>query len=404
MNARIEKSVAMGCVVAPPSKSMAHRYLICAALSPLKSTISNLSLSDDIIATIDCLRALGANIELEDDKAHIIGVLPENFSENYSAFCNESGSTLRFLIPILLLSENTSVIQRSPSLAKRPLDVFINLFEKNNILFKLDNENVILKGKLLSGNYEVPANVSSQFISGLLFALPLLYEDSTITLLNGIESKDYINMTIAAQALFGVNIEWKDDTTIFIKGNQEYTPCDVAVEGDFSNSAFFGALNAIGSEIYIDGLFEKSLQGDKVFFDLADKFKSFAPVIDLANCPDLGPILMTLATYFNGAHFINTGRLKIKESDRGVVMAEELKKFGADISVLQSEIIVKRSVLHTPEVELCGHNDHRVVMSLAVLCTAFGGTITGVEAVNKSFPDFFEKIKSLGIRVDLYDK
>lgn len=403
MNARIEKSVALGCVVAPPSKSMAHRYLICAALSPLKSTISNLSLSDDIIATINCLRALGANIELEDDKAYITGVSPENFSENYYAFCNESGSTLRFLIPILLLSKNTSVIERSASLAKRPLDVFIKLFENTDILFNLDNEKVILKGKLLSGNYEVPANVSSQFISGLLFALPLLDEDSTITLINGIESKDYINMTIAAQALFGVNIVWKGDTTIYIKGNQKYTPCDVAVEGDYSNAAFFGALNATGGEIYIDGLFEKSLQGDKVFFDLVDKFKAFAPVIDLANCPDLGPILMTLAAYFNGAHFINTGRLKIKESDRGAVMAEELKKFGADVSVLQNEIIVKKSALHTPDVELCGHNDHRVVMSLSVLSTVFGGTITGVEAVNKSFPDFFDKIKSLGIKVDLYD-
>lgn len=403
MLVQINKSNAFGNVTAPPSKSMAHRYLICAALADSDSKISNISLSEDIIATIDCLKELGANIIVDNDCAFVKGIKKEKFNNNFSAFCRESGSTLRFLIPILLIGDSVSIISRADGLAKRPLDVFENLCNEKGLSFRTDNNDVILKGPLTSGEFEIPGNISSQFISGLLFALPLLYGDSTIKLQGSVESRNYIDMTIYAQAKFGVSVVWLDESTLFIKGNQNYSPLDIYVEGDYSNAAFFGALQVFGNNVNIDGLLPNSLQGDKIFFDLIDKFKAFAPVVDLSNCPDLGPVLMTVAAALNGAHFINTARLKIKESDRGVVMAQELNKFGADVTVLDNEIIVKKSGLYTPKVRLYSHGDHRIVMSLAVLSTLFGGVIEGAEAVNKSFPDFFEKLSSLGVEVKFHD-
>lgn len=403
MYAAINKSRANGSVIAPPSKSMTHRFLICAALSGSKSTIKNVAFSDDIIATIDCLKALGANFQILDDFVTVKGVTTENFNKNFNASANESGSTLRFMIPILLLTNNISIIKRSTSLASRPLDIFIEICNKQNLYFNDINNDVQLKGCLVFDNFKFSGNISSQFISGLLFALPLLKGDSTITLTDGIESRSYIDMTILALKNFGVDVIWSSDNTLYIKGNQTYLGGNFVVEGDYSNSAFYGALNALGSSIEIKGLNPYSLQGDKIFAELIDKIILGTPEIDISNCPDLAPILMTLASCFNGAHFTNTKRLKIKESDRGNMMAQELKKFGANITIMENDILVSKSILHTSGEVLLGHNDHRIVMSLAVICSLYSGVISGAEAVKKSFPDFFDKISGLGIEVKLND-
>ncbi len=402
MKVKVDISDIKGEITAPCSKSMAHRYLICAGLSKGKSVILDIAYSEDILATLDCLETLGAKIERLESSVIIEGVSP--FIETSKEFfCRESGSTLRFFIPILLLSKNSQSFYGSERLMERPLSVYENLSKEKGFIFNRDGQKLEIKGMLQSGNFEVEGNVSSQFISGLLFALPFCKGDSEIKLIKPIESKSYIDMTISAMARFGVRVLWKNDDTLYIKGSQHYTAKNLSVEGDWSNAAFFDALNFMGGSCVLNGLLEDSLQGDKIYREYFSLLKEGTPELDISNCPDLAPILMTLATYFNGAKLTGTARLKIKESDRGEVMAKELKKFGADISVYDNEILIRKKELHAPKDELCSHNDHRIVMSLCVLSLKFSGVIDGAEAVNKSFPDFFNKIREVSGKVTEYD-
>lgn len=401
MIATIEKSVAIGSVYAPPSKSMAHRLLICAGLADGKSIIKNVAFSQDILATLDCLSAIGAEYKIYDDTVEIKGANPKNIKNNVSACCRESGSTLRFFIPIMLLCGKSCSLNGSAYLLKRPLSVYENICLNQGITFNLTDNCLNLKGPLNSGEFIIDGGISSQFISGLLFALPLMAGDSIIKITPPVESRSYINMTISALKTFGVFTEWLDENTILVKGNQSYTPGCVNVEGDYSNAAFYEAFNRIGGNIEIAGLNKDSLQGDKVFYEYYDLLSSGTLKIDITDCPDLAPILITLASIFGGAEFTGTKRLEIKESNRGKVMAEELAKFGADIDVFENNIIVNKTELHPPLSVLSSHNDHRIVMSLSVISSIYGGIIQNCEAVSKSFPDFFDKIKSLGIKVVL---
>lgn len=404
MIACIKKGEAKGELFAPPSKSMAHRYLICAALSKGKSIIKNIALSNDILATISCLEEIGARCIIDGDTVTVYGTDLTEIKENTKLNCNESGSTLRFFIPLVLLCNKTVHITGSDYLFSRPLNIYNEICDKQGILFLKQNNLLTLKGTLQSGTYEIDGSISSQFISGLLFALPLLKNNSTVKLLPPIESRSYIDMTISALNTFGVDVSYLDPNTLYIKGNQSYNAADFVVEGDYSNAAFFGALNTLGANINIKGLEPESLQGDSVFFNYAEALKKGYCSLDVSDCPDIAPILVTLAAALNGAEFVGTKRLKIKESDRGNAIAEELKKFGADITVLENKIIVNKAELHKPNEILNGHNDHRIVMSLAILLTKFSGKISECEAVNKSFPDFFDKLSSLGIEVKIDDK
>lgn len=401
MLATIEKSSANGTVYAPPSKSMAHRLLICAALSMDTSTIKNVDYSEDILATIDCLRAIGAKITVDGNMVTVVGVDPKNISTETEVFCRESGSTLRFILPILLLANKKCTLKGSNYLLKRPMSVYSEICNKKCLYYHHENDRITVCGPLTAGKFTIKGDISSQFISGLLFTLPLLENDSTINILPPVESRSYINMTIDALQTFGVTVMWRSADTLYIKGNQKYVSKTVSVEGDYSNAAFYEAFNRIGGDIKICGLKNDSLQGDKVCFTLFDVLETDSPIIDVSDCPDLAPIIITVAAMKNGATLKGTKRLKMKESDRGVVMAAELKKFGADITVFEDEIVINKKLLFTPTAQLDGHNDHRVVMSLAVISSVFCGEILGAQAVSKSFPDFFEKIKLLGIRVML---
>ncbi len=403
MLANVKRSIAEGKVFAPSSKSMAHRLLICAGLSDTVTTVNNVAFSQDILATLDCLKAIGANVDIDGDTVKIMGVTPDKFNDNIVANCRESGSTLRFFIPILLLGGKKSTLIGSEYLFRRPLDVYKEICEKQGIQFDLSDGKLDIDGKLNSGEYTICGNISSQFISGLLFALPLLENDSIIHITPPVESRPYIDMTLSSLKTFGVNAVWQDNYTLYIKGNQKHLQNSVTVEGDYSNAAFYEAFNLIGGNVEILGLNEESLQGDKVYYKLFDLLETEKPIIDITDCPDLAPILITVAALKNGAEFVGTKRLEIKESNRGVVMADELAKFGADIVVYDNKIIVNKVDLHVPTEKLSGHNDHRIVMSLAVIASVYGATISGIEAVSKSFPDFFEKIKLLGIKVDLDD-
>ncbi|MBQ2302110.1 MAG: 3-phosphoshikimate 1-carboxyvinyltransferase, partial [Oscillospiraceae bacterium] len=291
----------------------------------------------------------------------------------------------------------------SEKLLSRPLSVYKEIFEKQGIYFEATAEKITLGGKLKSGVFEIPGNISSQFITGLLFVLPLLEEESKIKLLPPVESRSYINLTLEALSVFGIEVEWQDENTLFIKGGQSFKAAEAKVEGDYSNTAFFEALNVLGSEIKITGLEPESLQGDKIYEKYFPLLEKGEKNIDISDCPDLGPILFAVAAAKNGGTFTGTKRLKIKESDRAFAMAEELSKFGTKVTVNEDSVIIDASEFHAPSETLSGHNDHRIVMSCAVLATLTGGKIEGAEASRKSLPDFFERLKKLGFEVTLYD-
>lgn len=399
MTVNIEKGKAKGNISAPPSKSMAHRLLICAALSEGESVIHGMSDCEDVRATLDCLSALGVPFESEGDTVRVKGIDATKASASVPLHCRESGSTLRFFVPLCMLCGNNIMLTGAPQLLKRPMSVYSAIAKEKGLTFAEDGKSVMVKGPLPSGEYRVAGNVSSQFISGLLFALPLVKGDSTINIIPPVESRSYIELTLSALREFGVSVVWKDDYTLYIKGGQTYKATETTVEGDYSGSAFFAAMNELGSEINIGGLKEDSLQGDKVYSRYFEMLGKGTPTIHIGNCPDLGPVLFALAAAKNGGIFTGTARLKIKESDRAAAMAAELQKFGASVTIHDDAVVVYPLDFHKPEEPLFGHNDHRIVMSLAVLLTLTGGTIEGAEAVAKSFPTFFEDIKSLGIGV-----
>ena len=403
MKALIKPSQAHGDIVAPTSKSAAHRLLIAAALSEDKSIISGVTKSEDVLATVDCLRALGASIESDGDVFTVRGCDMTKNAPNGILSCRESGSTLRFLIPVASLSGAKVTMTGSEKLLSRPLSVYEKIYDDRELLLKKIGSLLFVDGPLPSGEYEIPGNVSSQFISGLLFALPLTKGDSTLKIIPPFASKPYVDMTVDTLEKFGIAVDFSDELTIKISGNQKYSGINTSVEGDYSGAAFLEALNLFGSEINVLGLNKNSKQGDSAYGKFYKLLKDGTPTIDIESCPDLAPILFTVAAAYNGATFTSTARLKIKESDRVDAMARELRKFGADIKAFEDSVVVKKATLHSPEEELFGHNDHRVVMSLSVLASVYGGTVNGTEAVSKSYPDFFRDIKNAGIEVLLYD-
>ena len=404
MKVKISPSKISGRIAAPPSKSMAHRLLICAGLSDGESVVKNVSPSEDVLATIDCLASLGVRCELSGGRVRVFGRGTNNIAATSALPCRESGSTLRFFIPICLLSGGETTLSGSARLFARPLGVYEKMCRERSLRFLRGENSVTVKGPLFPGRFTLEGNVSSQFVSGLLFALPALGGDSEIVLTGGVESRPYIDMTLSAIKKFGVAADWSSDDTIFVAGNGKYTPADVYVEGDCSNAAFFEALNALGGSVTVTGIDKDTVQGDKVYADMIAALKNGTPTLSLADCPDLGPILFALAAELEGATFTHTRRLREKESDRIASMCAELEKFGAAFDVSEDSLTVRRAALHSPAQTLSSHNDHRVAMALSVLLTKYGGVIDGAESVKKSMPDFYDALASLGAEVNKYDR
>ena len=397
MTVTIKKSKAQGAIAAPPSKSMAHRALICGALSD-GSKIANIEYSNDILATLDCLAALGCTIEKNGSTIQLGGLNPLNL-DKATLDCRESGSTLRFMIPLAFLSGKKITFVGSERLFARNLSIYEDIAKKNNIAFEKNDSSLTVCGKLRSGDYKIAGNISSQFISGLLFALPLLDGDSTLEITVEYESEPYVDLTIKSLSDFGVTIE-KCGRAYKIKGNQNYASQNITVEGDYSNAAFLDGFNLLGGNVKVAGLDESSLQGDKIYKKMYDGLKNGEKQFDLSNCPDLAPVMFALSAVFGGAHFKGTKRLKIKESDRATAMQTELAKFGIKVDVNDNDVTIYGGELKAPSETLCGHNDHRIVMALSLLCTLTGGSIGDAQSVAKSYPDYFGKIKSLGIVVE----
>ncbi len=401
MKIKIYPSVANGKVAAPPSKSIAHRALICGALSG-GSVVNNVAFSNDVAATIDCLSALGASLNINGSSLNIGGLNIFNPQENAMLDCNESGSTLRFLIPLCLVSGKKTTFKGAKRLFERPLSVYESICQEQGILFEKGENELTVCGRLKSGSFRIRGDISSQFISGLLFALPLLDGVSIIEIIGNFESESYVDITLAVLSEFGIKIT-RAGNRFIILGNQRYKNREFTVEGDCSNAAFLQALNVIGGSVEVGGIPKNTLQGDRVFKEIFEAMENGEREFDLSDCPDLAPILFAVAAVKGGATFTGTARLKIKESDRGAAMTQELKKFGIDAEVGENYVKIGSSAVKPPSEPLFGHNDHRIVMALSVLCTLVGGEIEGAEAVAKSYPDFFDVLKQLNIGLDIYE-
>lgn len=421
--AAIEPGRLAGTAAVPPSKSAAHRAVVCATLAAGTSHIGNVEFSQDILATLGAAQQLGAKVERGEHELTITG---RGNADGFATitrpvFCNESGSTLRFILPLFSLTAQKVRFTGAGRLMQRPQEIYAQLFERQGLRFEQNEQGITIFGRLCPGTFTLPGNVSSQFISGLLFALPLLDGDSTLHLIPPVESRSYIDMTRAVQAAFGVTSRWLDETTLALPGRQHYRPCDYDVEGDYSQAAFPAVLGAVCGGVTVTGLSPDTLQGDAVILNILHRCGAQftregdtvtfakAPLhgvdIDLADCPDLGPVLMVLGLLCEGTTVIrNAERLRLKESDRIAAMEAELRACGG---VLESEggtITVHGCAehLHAPEGILHGHNDHRVVMSLAVLSAAAGLplTVDDAEAIQKSWPNFFAAIRPLGVEVE----
>lgn len=404
-----------GEVSIPPSKSMAHRAVIAASLSKGISNIGNIDFSDDIIATIEAMRVLGAKIDVFDNYLVIDGTT--TFSTKGGVIdCNESGSTLRFLVPISIAKSNEVNFIGRGNLGKRPLDIYYSIFEKQGIeyFYKKGILDLKINGKLSGGNFEIPGNISSQFITGLLFTLPLLEEDSKIIITTELQSKGYLDLTLEVLRKFGVNIVNNNYKEFIIKGKQKYKAFDYDVEGDYSQGAFFLAANALDNEVVSEGLDLNSLQGDKETIDILErmggilklrnsgiimKFKDLkGTVIDASQCPDVIPVLTVVASVSKGeTRVINGERLRIKECDRLNAIATELNKLGANIIELENELVIN-GVERLKGGEVSSHDDHRIAMSMAIASTYCSEDVilTNPKCVSKSYPGFWDDFKKLG--------
>ena len=383
---------------APPSKSMAHRLIIGAALAKGKSIIRGVEYSEDISATLDCAEVLGAKIERGDDHVTVDGT--DFLSVNEAELdCRESGSTLRFFIPLCMTAGGRYTLRGSDRLIARPLSVYEKIAGENDIAFNKKDGCITLSGELSKKTFEVAGDVSSQFITGLAFALVRSGSGGEIKVIPPFESRPYVEMTVSALNKFGARITFADNCITI--GGGALHPLNIEVEGDWSNAAFLDAHNLIGGSVEVTGLDTDSTQGDRAYRGYFEIMRHGAPVIDVSDTPDLAPILFAMAACLNGATFTGTKRLAAKESDRAAVMAEELSKFGVTLDVKENSVTVPKSVLHAPTEPISKHNDHRVVMACSTLLTLTGGEIEGCEDVRKSYPSYFETIKKLGAKVKL---
>lgn len=413
MTVNCTPSAISGKIRAISSKSDAHRLLICAALSENETKINCNVMSKDIAATICCLKSMGTDISVDGD---VITVTPKSFNKKADLDCGESGSTLRFLMPVVSALGIDTTITGHGRLPERPISPLKEEMEKKGVIFHTNNKFPLhLTGQLQSGEYEIQGNISSQFITGLLFALPLISGDSRIKLIPPVESKSYLNITVSVLRKFGIEIEEQENLYI-IKGNQKYiSPKEITVDGDWSNSSFFlcaGALSENG--VTVTDLDINSPQGDKKILDVlssmgADvkisgneitvkKNKLNGITVDASDIPDAVPIISVVASACNGdTKIINAQRLRIKESDRIKSVVEMITSVGGNVKETADGMIIHGGKELTGGT-VNGYNDHRIVMSASILSSLCKDDvkITDSNATQKSYPDFFVYFNKMG--------
>lgn len=411
-----------GSVQVPPSKSMAHRAIICASLARGKSVIRNIEFSKDIEATISAMKELGTMIFQYDNYLEIDGTTTF-LKNNCEIDCCESGSTLRFMIPISIICEANVHFTGEGRLGQRPLDVYYRIFDQQNIGY-LYRENVLdlyIRGQLKGGEFEIPGDVSSQFISGLLFALPLMDDDSRIKITSPLQSKGYIDLTLQMLNQYGIHIINHDYQEFMISGGQRYQPCDYTVEADFSQAAFYLVAGALGNHVSIQGLNLQSKQGDKEAIAILERMgcrltaveKGYqmypgllsAITIDGSQCPDIIPVIALACALSEGVSVIeNIGRLRIKECDRLSATVEVINQLGG-IAKEQKDFMMIEGVDSLQGGQVSSYNDHRMAMMEAIAATVCEDVVVidNKECVQKSYPSFWEHFESLGGVYDEFD-
>ncbi len=417
MSVYIHKSDVCGSVRVPSSKSLSHRALLAGLLSEEDCKIYNLLECDDTSATIAIINNLGKKVIKYDD--YYLITKNEKYEENV-LFANESGSTLRFIIPILSLFEGKHILTGTEKLLSRPLDIYKDIYSSQGLRFDLFSDRLEVEGKLKAGKYKVRGDISSQFITGLLYTLPLLDGDSIIEVTGNFESKSYVDLTIEVLNHFGVNIEYDNEKVFNIKGNQKFISKDYVVPGDYSQMAFWAVLGTINNDLIIAGMDPNSLQGDKAIIDILNEncknvsYKNGEYLIkkadvsnlkiDLSMIPDLGPILGVLCSVSNGENKLyNASRLRYKESDRLAAIYDELSKMNINIKIINDSLIITNSgkdIVCLNEID--SHNDHRIFMASAILGTISknGVKILNEKCINKSYPNFLRDLESLGVIIE----
>ena len=436
MNLTITPTKLKGTITPPPSKSMAHRLILCAALSRGRSVIENVARSLDIEATLRCVSAMGTCVEdLGNDSLCIHGMgnsVPQADGPLIHFDCGESGSTLRFMIPIALAVVGGGVFTGSGRLMERPLQPYFHLFEEKGIFYEQKDGVLTVRGRLQPGEYRLPGDVSSQFFTGLLYALPLLDGDSTIVSTTAVESIGYINMTRRAMEAFGVKTDRKGNA-FHVAGNQHFQQHTAAVEADWSQAAFWYAAACVGNDITVTGMDNRSLQLDRLVVDYMDmilnrplrggmtaaapiyqaveseKTPTAPPVVphsggcgvglDVRHVPDLVPPLAAMGAFMNGSLTLkNAGRLRMKESDRLATVAATLNALGARVTEGADRLIIEGQPSLRGGVTIDCCNDHRIAMMAAIAATGCRETVTllGAECVQKSYPNFWEHYQMLG--------
>ena len=402
MDIRITPGPLAGTVTPPPSKSIAHRAILAAALTNGTSTIQNVALSQDIEATLRCITALGGAWEREGDTLYVSGVWHREWDTAALPHldCGESGSTLRFLIPLTLTLNNGGVFTGRGRLMERPQQPYFDIFDEKGISYEQKDGALTVRGELTPGEYHLPGNVSSQFVTGLLYALPLMEWESRIVLTSPLESRGYVDMTLDVLDRFGVRVEVLEDGFL-VPGDQVFQARDFTIEADWSQAAFWMAAGSLGIPVEVTGLNDRSIQGDRV---IDEHFASFAwgtgrrVEIDVSDCPDLLPPLAVMAAFHDGTtRLINAARLRLKESDRLATVTKMLTALGGQVEEGPDWLAIPGTrFLRGGTVD--GANDHRIVMAAAIAATRCTGpvTILGAEAVNKSYPNFWEEYKRLG--------
>lgn len=430
MNVKITPKILSGNIAAPASKSEAHRILICAALAGDKASEIkiNTNLNDDINATIDCLRALGAEFNAKNNIIKVIPVNKNKIPERPVLDCRESGSTLRFMLPVAAALCDNAVFKGSGRLPERPVNDLLKAMSEHGVNFSNEKLPFETNGKLKSGKFFIAGDISSQYITGLLLALPVLDDDSEIILTSPLKSADYVNITLKAMNDFGVNVKLNKNIYEIASYNKFKSPEDISVGGDWSGAAFFLAAGALNAEISVSGLDINSAQGDKKILEFLKNFgakveiknnnitvspgKLKAQKIDIDATPDLLPILAVVAAFADGkTEFYNGARLRLKESDRIKAAAEMINSLGGranskssciaeelpDGLIIHGEKFLDNLNLDLNLKRVDGFNDHRIVMAAAIAASRCSSEviISGAEAVKKSYVNFFEDYNKL---------
>ena len=397
MDIIMEPRKLQGTVVPPSSKSVAHRYVLASSLAMGTSVISGISPSKDIAATCECARAFGAEVTERESNLEILGATKIAPKPNF--YCGESGSTFRFVIPVASVLCGGGKFYGQGRLLERPQEPYFHIFKDKNVQYTQENDYLQVDGTLKGGIYYLTGNVSSQFLTGLLYALPLCHTDSEIHLQTPLESVGYVDITIDVLQSFQIEIVVKQNI-YYIKGNQTYRAHNAVVEKDYSQAAFFYVANGLGSEITVEGMREDSVQGDKAMQEIIRTIvQEENPVIDMSQVPDLMPITAVFAALQRDktTQIVGGARLRMKESDRIATTAQGLNRLGGCVEETEDGVIIKGATTLAGG-EINCHNDHRIAMAMAIASTCCEGAVTlkGAQCVDKSYPDFWAEISRLG--------